>query len=101
MAFVKVATVDEIPKGKMKVAIVDGKKVLVANVDGKLYAMQGVCSHAGGPLALGVLAAKHVTCPWHGSVFDVTSGKVVRGPAKKDVPKYKIKVKGNDILVEA
>lgn len=53
----------------------------------------------GGPLCQGTLSGDVVQCPWHGSRFDVKSGKVVGGPAKKPVKQYKVHVDGEDIEV--
>lgn len=80
--------------------------VLVANVDGKFYAMGGVCTHRGGILPNGKLEGKVVTCPRHGSQFDVTTGKNLAGPkilgvrgTTGDEPAYEVKVEGENILV--
>ncbi len=97
--FVKVGSVEQVPNGKMKGFVVNGKKLLVANIGNKYYAMASVCTHAGGPLDRGHLDGNVVTCPWHGSKFDVTSGKVVGAPASKDEPKYEVKVQGKDLMV--
>lgn len=100
MAFSKVAAIDDIPKGTMKGFDAKGVKFLIANVNGKFYAIGSVCTHMGGPLEEGVLNGKLVTCPWHGSAFDVTTGKVKEGPAQKDEPKYKVKIDGKNLLVD-
>ena len=99
--FVKVATVDEIPSGGMKKVDVNGQQILVANVGGKFYAIGRVCTHTGGPLDQGKLDGNMVTCPWHGSKFDVTSGEVKNPPATEPEPAYEVKVEGSDILVKA
>jgi nitrite reductase/ring-hydroxylating ferredoxin subunit len=61
---------------------VDGTPVAVANVDGRLLAFDDTCIHRGCSLATGDLDGATVTCPCHGSQFDVTSGAVLRGPAE-------------------
>ena len=96
---VRVGSVDEVPKGGMKGFEANGKKILVANIGGKFYAMGAACTHVGGPLPKGSLEDNVVTCPWHGSKFDVTTAKCVGGPAKKDEPKYEVKVQGKDLMV--
>ncbi len=97
--FVKAASVDEIPEGKTKGVVVNGKKIMISNVGGKFYAIVSQCTHAGGPLHEGEVKGKVVTCPWHGSQFDITSGKVVHGPAVKDEMHFEVKVVGKDITV--
>jgi nitrite reductase/ring-hydroxylating ferredoxin subunit len=54
----------------------------------------------GGPLDEGRLEGKVVTCPWHGSRFDVSNGNVVRGPAAASIPTFKVELKGSEVLVE-
>ena len=54
----------------------------------------------GGPLADGTLEGNEVECPWHGSKFDIRTGKVTRPPAKTPEPTHEVKiVDGNDILI--
>jgi nitrite reductase/ring-hydroxylating ferredoxin subunit len=62
----------------------------VFNVDGRLCATQAKCTHSGGPLAEGRLEGATVTCPWHGSQFDVTTGSVLRGPAHDPLKTYPV-----------
>lgn len=49
--------------------------------DGLIHALSATCVHAGGPLAKGTLIDGSLRCPWHGSVFRLTDGKPLRGPA--------------------
>ncbi len=52
-----------------------GRSILVVMVGGDVYAIDSVCSHRGGPLDQGKMEGYEVTCPWHGAVYDVRSGK--------------------------
>ena len=99
-AFVKVAKSDEIAPGQGKMVEVDGKKIALLNVDGAFYAIDDTCTHRGGPLSEGELNGNQVTCPWHGAVFDVTTGGVLRPPAPRGVSRYNVRVEGEDIEVE-
>ncbi|HZY91993.1 MAG TPA: non-heme iron oxygenase ferredoxin subunit [Thermoplasmata archaeon] len=74
---------------------VDGTPVAVFNIAGTIYAIGAVCPHEGGPLDEGEVEDGRVTCPWHGSVFDLNSGKVLTPPARTDVPSYEVRVSGN------
>jgi len=67
----------------------------VFNVDGNFCAIQARCTHRGGPLNKGRLEGSLVTCPWHGSQFDVCSGAVRRGPATEPVGVYRVTVEGD------
>ena len=98
--FVKVATTGVIAPGEGKLVDAAGKKIALFNVDGTFYAIDETCTHRGGPLSEGMLMGKEVTCPWHGAVFDVTTGNVLGAPAPRGVVSYKVRVEGDDIEVE-
>ena len=98
--FVKVADTDEILPSQMKEVEVDGQSILIANVNGKYYAIGSICTHEGGPLADGTIHNYEVECPWHGSKFDVRTGEVTSLPATEPEPSYEIKVESNQILVK-
>lgn len=99
MALLRAAKKDEIPIGTIREFQLNGKTVAIANVDGKLYAIDNVCLHRGGPLGEGELRGKIVTCPWHGWTYDVTTGKTTMNPAV-GVATYPIEIKGDDVFVE-
>ena len=92
----------ELMPGTMKKVAVEGMDdIVVANVDGKFYAMRGVCNHQGGPLSEGELEANVITCPWHGAKWDVTTGKLAEFAIELDPePTYKIVQEGDDLFVE-
>jgi nitrite reductase/ring-hydroxylating ferredoxin subunit len=69
---------DEVQEGKMRGYQMDGLPVLVAKVDGKTYAIKNRCTHLGCRLSEGQLEGLIVTCPCHGSKFDISNGKVVQ-----------------------
>ena len=105
--YVKVAGKAEVPVGKMKAVRLEGKEVLIANVNGSYCAMGNVCTHAGGDLSQGVLEGNVVTCPRHHAKFDVTTGKVISHPKigflhpkARDEPTYQVKVINENILVK-
>ena len=85
--FVDVADVNDVPEGKMKHVEVEGKEILLANSDGKVYAVRDRCSHNNAPLSMGTLNGKVVTCPMHGARFDVTTGKKIAEPMALDPSK--------------
>jgi nitrite reductase/ring-hydroxylating ferredoxin subunit len=73
--------------------------VLLTRQDGRVYALADRCSHRGGPLHQGEVADGCVTCPWHGSVFRLEDGSVVRGPAAYPQPALDVRVEAGGILV--
>ena len=95
--FRTVAKVAEIPPGKMKVVVLDGEEVVIANVAGTYHAFGNICPHEGGPLGEGELAGHTVTCPWHFTVFDVRTGAALEGVTEAPVPTYEIQVAGNEV----
>jgi nitrite reductase/ring-hydroxylating ferredoxin subunit len=97
---VKVAETKDIPASQMMAVEVNDEKVCIANVEGKYYAIGNVCTHMGGPLAEGKIEGFEVQCPWHGSKFDIRTGNVVRPPAVRAEPTYKVKVQDNNILIK-
>lgn len=108
MGYVEVADTSELPEGKMKIVEVGGTAVLLVNVGGSYYAIANKCTHMEGSLGDGTLEGSVVTCPRHGSKFDVTTGKAV-GKARiafvkvmpRDEKSYPVKVDGSSIAVDA
>ena len=97
--FVAVASTDEIPPGVMRKVSLGDKDVVLANVDGKYYAIGNVCTHEEGPLDEGILEKYEIECPWHSSRFDLRTGAVTQGPADTPEPRYEIRVEGNSIRI--
>lgn len=112
--FVAIGAVSDFPEGTMREVKASDKDVLVVRSGGKFYAVAARCSHMGGRLALGKLEGTVVTCPLHGSQFDIADGHVVRwlkgsgalsaiGKAMKGprgLAVYTIRVNGDRVLVE-
>lgn len=97
--WLRIAAVDEIPEGTGKEFVVAGQIVAVYHVADGFRALDGICPHAGGPLAEGQLSGTVVTCPWHGRQFDVTTGRDCLIP-RQSQPCFAVKVDGNDIWIE-
>ena len=89
--------ISEVPPGSA--ALVGD--VAVFNVGGSFCATQAKCPHRQGPLNEGKLQGSTVTCPWHGSQFNVCTGAVLRGPAKDALRTYPVIVDGEVGRVEA
>jgi nitrite reductase/ring-hydroxylating ferredoxin subunit len=98
--FKKVARTEDIPAGKASMVEVDGKEVALFNVGGSFHAIDNTCTHVGGPLCEGEIEGSEVTCPWHGAMFDVTTGQVLGPPAASNVNRYNVRVDGADIEIE-
>ncbi len=107
MSFYEVAKISEIPEGTIKVVSIQDKELIVVNYEGNYYAINRICTHMGGDLSKGKLEGKIITCPRHGSRFDVTTGKSISGPRigflklkTKDEPNYKVKVDNGIIKID-
>jgi nitrite reductase/ring-hydroxylating ferredoxin subunit/hemoglobin-like flavoprotein len=85
--------VSEVAPEQIKLVRVDEENVAVFNVDGTFFATQEACTHQGGPLSEGTLDGKCITCPIHGSRFDLTTGAVIGGPATKPLKTYCVEIK--------
>lgn len=96
---IRVAGVDEIPRGTGKEVVAGGRVIALYNVEGAFYAMDGICPHAGGPLGRGTMNGKIVTCPWHGWQFDVTSGRHCLNSNIQQCA-FPVAVRGADVFVE-
>lgn len=100
MPVVKVAAVGDIAPGTGTVVEAVGKTVALFNLDGTFYALDNKCTHVGGPLGEGKVDGTVVTCPWHGSKFDITTGAVVGPPARRPVTAYRVSVKSGAVMLE-
>jgi len=98
--FVRVASAEDIPPGSAKLVDVAGKRLAVFNVDGRFYAIDDTCPHRGGPLSEGELEGEVVTCPWHRSTFNVTTGAVLSAPARDGVSRYAVQDSGGALSGE-
>ncbi len=98
--YIQVAKLDDVPPGSATVVDVKGIEVALINSGGEFYAIGNECTHAGGSLGEGDLVEENqIECPLHGSVFDITTGEVVNGPADEPVPSYEVKVENGLISV--
>ena len=98
---VRIENAGDIAAGQMRVFDVAGTKVSIASVGGQLHAFDDTCTHKACSLAKGKLDGTTVTCPCHGSQFDVTTGKVLRGPAQQAVRSRLVQIEGESLLVES
>ena len=98
--FEVVARADDLKEGDMRAFDVRGTKIAVANVAGTFYAFGDTCTHMGCSLAEGDLEETTVTCPCHGSEFDVVSGEVLRGPARVPVGSFEVREESGNLEVK-
>ena len=98
--FVKLASTGDVKPNSMMQVVVSNQKILLSNVNGNYYAISDVCMHRGCQLSKGKLEGETVTCPCHGSKYDLKTGNFLKGPTKKGEPKYELKVQDKDIMIK-
>ena len=90
---------DELNVGQMKLLVVGDKRIVVARTERGYAAFDDRCTHKGGPLSDGALACETVQCPWHGSQFDVMTGRVNEGPATEPIRTYAVEERDGRVRV--
>ena len=98
--WVKVADLSECPPGSLLDVETGQESVVLANIEGDLYALENRCSHQDLPLSDGELDGDRLECLYHGARFDVCTGKAVGLPAIKPVETYAVELRGQEIYVQ-
>ena len=75
MAFQQVARADEVPPGQTKFVCVAGRPILLANFEGRVYALDGLCPHRLNPLEGATMWDYLIDCPYHHFQYDVRTGE--------------------------
>ena len=111
---IEVGKIGELTDGAMKQVMANGREVLLARVGDSYYAADNRCPHMGGMLSQGKLEGTIVTCPRHGSQFDLKDGQVVRWlkgsglisklgqtlKSPRPIATYNVEISGDSILIE-
>ncbi len=84
--------VGEVPDGVLVSAKIGAQAVVLFRSGGAITALHDQCAHAGGPLSSGTVVDGCVECPYHGSRFDLRTGRRRRGPTVYDQPRYEVRV---------
>ena len=87
----------ELKTGQMMLLRVGNRRIVLARTHNGFAAFDDHCTHRGGSLAGGVIACDIVTCPWHGSQFDVRDGSVRSGPAEQPINVYPVDESGGEV----
>ena len=94
-----ISTISELSPGAAKECVVEGRIVALFQTSEGYFAVDGICAHAGGPVADGALDGCIVTCPWHGWQYDVMTGAHCLNEQIR-LESFSVKVEGESILVE-
>jgi nitrite reductase/ring-hydroxylating ferredoxin subunit len=98
----KVASKNDLQEGGLLKVEARGKQIVLSMVEGKIYAIDEICTHEGGPLDEGEIKGYDLKCPWHYAVFDVRNGNVSDATVwATDLVSYDVKVDetNGDVLV--
>ena len=94
---VTVARRDELKRDQMKLLRIGDRRIVLARSEHGYVAFDDRCTHRGGSLAGGVMICGTVQCLWHGSQFDVATGKVKGGPATADIRVYRVTEEADEV----
>jgi nitrite reductase/ring-hydroxylating ferredoxin subunit/uncharacterized membrane protein len=98
-ARIAVARENELKEGQMKLLWVNGRRIALGRTESGHCAFEDRCTHRGGSLAGGVLVGETVHCLWHGSQFDVCTGTVKAGPAKRKIQVFETTVQNGRVTL--
>ena len=98
--FVQAATAGELAPGRMKRLDIGNRRILLANVGGRYYAVDDTCTHEDASLSAGFLNGELVKCPLHGSRFNVRTGEALEEPAEAALRTYPVRQEGERILID-
>jgi len=97
--FIDAGAANELHPGTMRRIELEGRRILLANVAGRICAVDDTCTHEDASLSSGVLDGEWVRCPLHGSRFNVCTGQALEEPAEENLRSYPVRVEGERILI--
>ena len=97
--WVRVAAAEKVKPGNLRGVSVEREHIVLANVDGAIYALRDECSHEDLPLSDGDLEDGEVVCIYHGARFDCATGRSTGLPAVRPVKSYPVEVRDGDVFV--
>jgi 3-phenylpropionate/trans-cinnamate dioxygenase ferredoxin component len=97
--FIDVAALAEVPSDTVKAITVGGRDVLIVHTEDGLYAVENRCSHADQPLDCGRVKYGWISCPAHGSRFDLETGEALTRPATNPIAVFAVRVVDDRIEV--
>ena len=97
---ISIGTLADFPEGRGVAVVAGGKRLAVFHIGDRFFAIDNVCTHNRMRLADGPVQDLVVTCRTHNSRFNLETGAVVRGPARKPVKTYPVYLVGETIEVD-
>ncbi len=97
--FERACAENELEEGKVKTIEIKERPIAVARYQGKIYAVDNICTHDGGHLGEGNVIQGQIQCPRHGARFDLATGLVTRMPAVFGINTYEVKIEDGQVYV--
>jgi naphthalene 1,2-dioxygenase ferredoxin component len=97
--WVKAAHRSALGDGEVIGVIVDGREVVLYEMDGEIFATDDICTHAYAKLSDGWMEKGEIECPLHAGRFDIKTGKATAPPCVDDLKTYPVRVEGDEIQV--
>ncbi len=97
---VPLGALDSFPDGQGKPVVVAGRKIVIFRLGEEVYALHNACPHNRVPLSSGIATGHTLICRAHGARFDLKTGAVLRGPARKPVRAYPVRRTGDTLEIE-
>ncbi len=98
--WIKACNLEQVKEGQLFGLTINDKKILLANLKGKIHATDLICTHANADLSTGFLSEEGIRCPLHLSVFNLEDGKPQNLPAETALNVYNVKIDNNEVYVE-
>ena len=98
--WIKAGNLEQVKEGQLFGFTHGDKKILLANLKGKIHATDLICTHANADLSTGFLSEEGVRCPLHLSVFNLENGEPQNLPAENPLKVYNVKIDDNEVYVE-
>lgn len=89
----------DLPEATPTTVTVEGVTIMLYRSGSTVRAIANRCSHRGAPLHEGECDGETVTCPWHASIFRLSDGSIVRGPATAPQPRFETRIEDGKVQV--
>lgn len=100
MTEVRVGLARSVSSSEARSFDVDGREIVLCELDGEICALSGICTHEDLPLDGGTVEDGVLTCPWHGARYDVRTGRVLALPAVRPLPVFEVRVEDGQVFVD-
>jgi 3-phenylpropionate/trans-cinnamate dioxygenase ferredoxin subunit len=98
--FIRVCALDSVPQGGILGIDVRGKRILLTNPEGEIFAFDAICTHEKADLSEGTINGRAIECPLHRSEFDLRTGEALTPPAEAGLKKFNVKIEDGAIFIE-